>query len=116
MKGWKFETVAIMIPSADRSGVPLGHVKHAKIVRDVMAYLTGRFGGATATKTKGAWLDGETGTTVFEEPTKVEAWAEPGGVDMTTLIDYCRMLRRDLNQGEIALIVGQTYYGVTERA
>jgi hypothetical protein len=112
---WKFETVAIIVPSVTRDGQVWSREKHDNAVGHVRRMLAEMFGGCTATKAKGAWRDPDTGLMSYESVTRVESWVDPAHVEgaLSVLIEHAKRLRQEWDQGEVALVVGNSYYGIT---
>jgi len=107
--------VVIFVPNKDRDGndVDQGHW------RDLALETLGRlFRGATAFPPgEGVWRDDERGgTLLFEQVIIVISYVNARELSAKTLHELRRFLHkfgREANQGEVGIIIGGTYYGIS---
>ena len=78
------------------------------------------FGGATAyPRARGVWRDDERGgTLVFDEPVVVHCYTMPEDIEaesnLAQLGTFCRQMGREINQGEIGLVIGDEYLAIRD--
>lgn len=106
----------LFVPSKDRDG---RDVDHDSWVTSALATLGILFRGATAyPRARGVWRDDERqGELRYEEPTVVTCYADPAALtDMarSQLRAFLHRLGRETNQGEVGIVIGDKYYGITE--
>jgi hypothetical protein len=61
--------------------------------------------------------DGRGGELVFEQPTIVTCYANPDDVDdaaLGKLRSFLHRVGRETNQGEVGIVVGDEYHGISE--
>jgi hypothetical protein len=108
--------VVLFIPSQDRNGSP---IDHDFWVTGALETLGTMFRGATAyPRARGVWRDDERGGVLrYEEPTIVTCYADPKAMSnaaQSRLRDFLHRLGRETNQGEVGVMIGDKYYGITE--
>lgn len=108
--------IVLFVPSHDRDGKDIDHDFWVTGALETLGTL---FRGATAyPRARGVWRDDERGGTLrYEEPTVVTCYADPKA--MTTaaqsrLRAFLHRLGRETNQGEVGIVIGDKYYGITE--
>lgn len=106
----------LFIPSRDREGNTVDHDFWVTAALETLGKL---FRGATAyPRARGVWRDDERGGTLtYEEPTVVTCYADPRaltGAAQSDLRAFLHRLGRETNQGEIGVVIGDRYYGITE--
>lgn len=78
------------------------------------------FGGATAyPKAQGIWRDTERGGALIkDEPVIIHCYMTPEAIadkgNQAELGRFCRRMGREMNQGEIALVIGDEYFAITD--
>ena len=77
------------------------------------------FRGATAyPRARGVWRDDQRGGELrYEEPTIITCYADPAALTAETcsrLRAFLHRLGRETKQGEIGIVIGSKYYGITE--
>lgn len=108
--------IVLFIPSQDRDGKELDHDFW---VTGALQTLGTLFRGATAyPRARGVWRDDDRGGTLrYEEPTIVTCYADPRSLTreaQSRLRAFLHRLGREANQGEIGIVIGDKYYGITE--
>lgn len=108
-------TIVMFVPSQDRDG---HEIDHDLWVTRALETLGALFRGATAyPRARGVWRDDERGGELrHEEPTIVTCYAEPAALTVTAksrLRAFLHRLGRETNQGEVGVIIGDKYYGIT---
>jgi hypothetical protein len=106
----------LFIPSRDRDGEDIDHDSWVTGALETLGTL---FRGATAyPRARGVWRDDERGGTLrYEEPTIVTCYADPKAmtdVARSQLRAFLHRLGRETNQGEVGIVIGDKYYGITE--
>lgn len=106
----------IFVPSQDRDG---NNIDHESWVTSALETLGTLFRGATAyPRARGVWRDDERGGTLrYEEPTIVTCYADAKAmtdIARTRLRAFLHRLGREANQGEVGVVIGDKYYGITE--
>ncbi len=108
--------IVLFVPSKDRDG---NDIDHDFWVTGGLEALGTLFRGATAyPRARGVWRDDERGGTLrYEEPTIVTCYADPKTMTNTAqsrLRAFLHRLGRETNQGEVGIVIGDKYYGITE--
>jgi hypothetical protein len=106
----------LFVPSQDRSGRDIDHDSWVTRALETLGTL---FRGATAyPRARGVWRDDEReGELRYEEPTVVTCYADPAALTDTArsrLRAFLHRLGRETNQGEVGIVIGDKYYGITE--
>lgn len=104
------------VPSTDRFGE---EIDHDRWVKEALAIFGGLFRGATAyPRARGVWRDDERGgELVFEQTTIVTSYANPADVTARALAEpraFLHRLGRETNQGEVGIVIGDEYHGISE--
>jgi hypothetical protein len=110
------ELIVVFVPSRDRDGA---QIDQEFWVDQVLTTLGQQFRGATAyPRGRGVWRDDECGgQLVKEEPVIVFCYAAGTALTLEALQALYRTLSRmgrEANQGEIGVVIGGNYYGITE--
>src|SRR5687768_18406034 len=108
--------IVIFVPSRDRDGQ---QIDQDYWVDEVLTTLGRLFRGATAyPRGRGVWRDDELGGVLLtEEPVIVFSYVAEGALTVDSLTQLYRTLSRmgrEGKQGEIGVVIGGTYYGITE--
>lgn len=106
----------LFVPSQDRDGKD---IEHDFWVTGALETLGALFRGATAyPRARGVWRDDERGGALrYEQPTIVTCYADPRamtGVAQSRLRAFLHRMGREANQGEIGVVIGDQYYGITD--
>jgi len=106
----------LFIPSQDRDGKDIDHDFWVTGALDTLGAI---FRGATAyPRARGVWRDDKReGILRYEEPTIVTCYADPKAMTSTAqsrLRAFLHRMGREANQGEIGIVIGDQYYGITE--
>ncbi len=106
----------LFVPSTDRDRE---EIDHEYWVGEALATFGKLFRGATAyPRARGVWRDDDRGgALVFEHPTIVTCYANPDDVDDSALAElrgFLHRLGRETNQGEVGIVVGDAYHGISE--
>jgi len=106
----------LFVPSQDRDGRDIEHDYWVTRALEILGTL---FRGATAyPRARGVWRDDErAGELRHEEPTVVTCYADPAAMTDTArarLRAFLHRLGRETNQGEVGIVIGDQYYGITE--
>ena len=106
----------LFVPSKDRDGRDIDHDSWVTSALETLGIL---FRGATAyPRARGVWRDDERkGVLRYEEPTVVTCYADPAALTDTArsrLRGFLHRLGRETNQGEVGIVIGDKYYGITE--
>lgn len=77
------------------------------------------FRGATAyPRARGVWRDDDRGgMLIYEEPTILTCYADPAAMTDSarkSLRAFLHRLGREANQGEVGVVIGGQYYGITK--
>jgi hypothetical protein len=107
--------ITLFVPSVDRDGSP---IDQRSWVQEVLTTLGALFRGATAFPPgRGVWRDDERGgTLVFDDTVLVISYAEPGLFTegaFASLRALLHRLGRSARQGEVGIVVGTQYHGIT---
>ena len=108
--------IVLFVPSKDRDGKDIDHDFWVAGALETLGTL---FRGATAyPRARGVWLDDERGGTLrYEEPTIVTCYADPKAMTsaaQSRLRAFLHRLGRETDQGEVGIVIGDQYYGITE--
>ncbi len=116
--GPAFGTVAVtvFVPAVDRDGNSIDQAAWREAALTVLGRL---FRGATAfPPSRGVWRDDERGgRLVFEETCMVVSYvAEADLTDdaIAELVRFLKRLGREGRQGEVGVVIGSTYHGITD--
>jgi hypothetical protein len=106
----------LFVPSADRYGQ---EIDHEHWVEEALATFGKLFRGATAyPRARGVWRDDDRGgELVFEQPTIVTCYANPADANEAALAElrgFLHRMGRETNQGEVGIVVGDEYHGISE--
>jgi hypothetical protein len=110
--------VVVFVPSQDRDGQS---IDQEYWVDEVLTTLGLLFRGATAyPRGRGVWRDDARGGSLLkEEPVLVFSYVAEGTLTVAALVNLYRTLSRmgrQANQGEIGVVIGGKYYGITQYA
>lgn len=108
--------IVLFVPSQDRAG---NDIDHDFWVTGALETLGALFRGATAyPRARGVWRDDERGGTLrYEQPTIVTCYADPRAMtreSQSRLRAFLHRMGREANQGEIGIVIGDKYYGITQ--
>ncbi len=108
--------IVLFVPSKDRDGKDIDHDFWVAAALETLGTL---FRGATAyPRARGVWRDDERGGTLrYEEPTIVTCYADPKAMTsaaQSRLRAFLHRLGRETDQGEVGIVMGDQYYGITE--
>lgn len=108
--------ITVFIPSVDREHRPIGQEVWAE---ECLATLGSLFRGATAFPPgRGVWRDdSEEGRLVFDDTVLITSYVDPEALTdetLTRLRKFLHRLGREANQGEVGVVIGGQYYGITE--
>lgn len=108
--------IVLFVPSQDRDGKDIDHDFWVTGALETLGTL---FRGATAyPRARGVWRDDERGGTLRQdEPTIVTCYADPRAMTRNAQSDlraFLHRMGREANQGEIGIVIGDKYYGITE--
>lgn len=108
------EEVTLFIPSKDQMGQPIDQERWTTAALETMGRL---FRGATAFPPgRGVWRDDARGGSLLLETTvMVVAYVNKADLNrsLPELRAFLHRLGREANQGEIGLVIGGDYYGVS---
>lgn len=116
LPGSKRVLVVLFAPSVERDGKT--PVDQGQWVEEALALLGSVFGGATAyPKARGVWRDDERGgALVFDEPIIVHCYLTPEAIqdasNLARLAAFCRRMGREVDQGEIGLVIADEYFAI----
>ena len=107
--------LVLFVPSQDRDGREIDHDTWVTRALETLGTL---FRGATAyPRARGVWRDDERGRTLrYEEPTIVTCYADPAAMTTRARRDlraFLHALGRETHQGEVGIVIGDRYYGIT---
>lgn len=106
--------VTIFIPSVDHSGAAIDQHRWREETLRVLGVL---FRGATAFPPgRGVWRNDETGELVFDDTVMVTCYLPEEALDestLRTLRAHLHRLGRETRQGEVGIVIGNRYYGIT---
>lgn len=108
--------VTLFVPSVDRDGHSIDQARWREETLRVFGRL---FRGATAFPPgRGVWRDDDRGgELVFDDTVLVTSYVDPAvlqGSSLRELRRFLHQLGREARQGEIGIVVGGHYYGITE--
>ena len=108
--------LTLFIPSLDAQGAPINQAAWAE---DALRVLGTLFRGATAFPPgRGVWRnDSEGGALLFEDVVMITSYADPNALTDEALLSlrhFLHRLGRETGQGEIGLVIGGEYHGITE--
>jgi hypothetical protein len=108
--------VVLFIPTKDRKGLDLNDAN--QWLDAGIMLLTRLFGGATLVTSQGAWHDASTGNIVKEEVHLLHSYATSKAAtnldNFKQLANFLHRLGREADQGEIGLIIKDTFHRITE--
>lgn len=109
-------TIVLFVPGRDREGKEIDHGFWVTAALETFGRL---FRGATAyPRARGVWRDDERhGELQYEEPTIVTCYADPRAMTIEArwqLRAFLHKLGREANQGEVGIVIGSKYYGITK--
>lgn len=107
--------LTVFIPSVDRVGVAIDQL----FWREETLRTLGRlFRGATAFPPgRGVWRDDVTGELIFDDTVMVTCYvpnSEFRGAALQAFRAHLHRLGREARQGEVGVVIGNEYYGITE--
>jgi hypothetical protein len=110
------QPIGTFVPSQDRDGRDIDHDYWVTRALETLGTL---FRGATAyPRARGVWRDDwREGELRHEEPTVVTCYADPAALTVTArsrLRAFLHRLGRETSQGEVGIVIGDKYYGITE--
>lgn len=108
--------IVLFVPSKDRDGNDIDHDFWVTAALETLGRL---FRGATAyPRARGVWRDDDRGGELrYEEPTIVTCYADPRAMTedaRSQLRAFLHRLGREANQGEVGIVIGSQYYGITQ--
>jgi len=108
--------ITLFVPSVDRNGKPIPQVKWREEALRVFGRL---FRGATAFPPgRGVWRDDAgQGELVFDDTVLVTSYVAPKLLTVAALSElrqFLHRLGRETRQGEVGIIIGGSYYGITK--
>ncbi len=108
--------IVLFVPSQDRNGKDIDHDFWVTAALETLGKL---FRGATAyPRARGVWRDDERGGALrYEQPTIITCYADPRAMTreaQARLRAFLHRMGREANQGEIGIVIGDKYYGITE--
>jgi hypothetical protein len=108
--------LTVFIPSVDREHQPIAQEWW---VEECLAVLGRLFRGATAFPPgRGVWRDDtQGGRLIFDDTVLVTSYVDPDAMTDDTLASLRQFLHRmgrEANQGEVGIVVGGSYYGITD--
>lgn len=108
--------IGIFVPSQDREG---NELDHDTWVTGALETLGALFRRATAyPRARGVWRDDVRGGILrYEQPTIVTCYADPKAMTsaaQSRLRTFLHRLGRETNQGEVGIVIGDPYYGITD--
>jgi hypothetical protein len=112
--------VVLFVPSVERDAeTPMNQDRWVGAALDMFGRV---FGGGTAyPKARGIWRDEERGGfLVRDQPVVVHCYTTPEDIqDSSKLAElgaFCRAMGRETNQGEVALVVADEYFAISDFA
>lgn len=111
--------ITLFVPTVDREGKPIAPEGKGCFWREETLKVFGKlFRGATAFPPgRGVWRDDERGgELVFDDTILITSYVDPDvltGDILKYLRDFLHRLGRETNQGEVGIVIGGTYYGIT---
>ena len=107
--------IVLFVPSQDRDGREIDHDLWVTRALETLGML---FRGATAyPRARGVWRDDDRGGMLRqEEPTIVTCYADPVAMTKSArqvLRAFLHELGRETRQGEVGIVIGDKYYGIT---
>jgi hypothetical protein len=108
--------IVFFVSSKDRLGREIDHDLWVARALETFGSL---FRGATAyPRARGVWRDDERGgDLLYEEPTIITCYADPKALTekaRSQLRAFLHRLGRETQQGEVGIVIGDRYYGITE--
>ncbi len=108
--------VTVFIPSVDRQDQPIGQEIWAE---DCLRVFGALFRGATAFPPgRGVWRDdSQDGQLVFDVTVLVTSYVDPEALNdeaLARLREFLHRLGREAKQGEVGVVIGGRYYGITD--
>lgn len=106
----------LFLPSVDREGSP---IDQDRWVQDALATFGTLFRGATAFPPgRGVWRDdARGGKLVYDDTVMITSYVDPATVTdaaLTQLRSFLHGMGRDARQGEVGIVVGGQYHGITQ--
>jgi len=107
--------IVLFIPGQDREGK---NIDHEYWVTAALETLGSLFRGATAyPRARGVWRDDQQGGLLrLEQPTIVTCYADPKAMNDAArgaLRAFLHRMGREAHQGEVGIVIGDRYYGIT---
>lgn len=108
--------ITLFVPSVDRDGSP---IRQGRWVDEALATFGTLFRGATAFPPgRGVWRDDERGgKLVYDDTVMVTSYVAPAVVTtpaLAQLRSFLHRMGRDARQGEVGIVIGAQYHGITE--
>ena len=107
--------VTVFLPSVDREGAPIDQMAWREETLRVLGRL---FRGATAFPPgRGVWRDDATGDLVFDDTVMVTCYLPEHALTDAALMAlraHLHRLGRETGQGEVGVVIGDAYYGITD--
>lgn len=116
--GRKATLLVLFVPSVERDGIT--PVPQDDWVREALDTLGRLFGGATAfPKAHGVWRDDERGgRLIHDEPVVIHSYTSEDDLEdderLAILRQFCRLMGRVTKQGEIGLVIGDSYLAIRD--
>jgi hypothetical protein len=108
--------LVLFIPSADRSGAPLGKKEQKRWVRKSMKLLGEKLGGATAfPRGWGVWRDdSQEGRLVWDRPVLIQCFTSEEALRQHSvpLREFLVELGTKTNQGAVGFLIDRTWYEI----
>jgi hypothetical protein len=108
--------ITLFVPSVDRFGAP---IDQKSLEDEALSVFGTLFRGATAFPSgRGVWRDDERGgALVFDETVMVTSYVDPSLLEEDETVDglrhFLHTLGRESNQGEVGIVIGGEYLGIT---
>lgn len=107
--------MTVFLPSVDRDGEPIDQLAWREETLRVLGRL---FRGATAFPPgRGVWRNDETGELVFDDTVMVTCYLPSDALTdgaLSMLRAHLHRLGRESGQGEVGIVIGDSYYGITD--
>jgi hypothetical protein len=111
------EQVTLFVPSVDRDGEPIDQAYWAEQALTTFGNL---FRGATAFPPgRGVWRDDDRGGVLVYDDTQMVTSYVTGAIlgdheALKHLRSFLCRIGREANQGEVGIVIGGTYFGITD--